>query len=69
MSKCPFCNREIKPEINNQLENWGIVVKKVCPKCNMVIGTELKGFQSQRHKFRHIKEIIKELNKYPLKEK
>jgi hypothetical protein len=59
--KCPFCNREIKAEKNNQWESWGILVKEICPKCNMVIKTELKPFQSQR-KFCSIKEIIEEFS-------
>jgi len=58
--KCPFCEREIKPEITNQLESWGIIKISKCPRCIMIIKTELDGFNKVK-RFRHIKEILKEL--------
>jgi len=58
IKKCPFCNREIEPEITRYLEPWGIIIRKHCPKCSIFLGQELKSFNRRKKGLRSIKEIL-----------
>ena len=57
--KCPFCEREITIEYENQNEGYGILQKRWCPKCHTFLGYDFLSF-NQRRDFKEIKEILEE---------
>jgi len=60
--KCPFCSREINPEITQRLERWGRTKDYRCPRCNMFLKRELEGWNKLNliYGWKSIKEMLEE---------